>query len=121
MKKAVITGLSVLLVLLMLIAMPVSAEAEGRPPEAESLEARVRPGSGLIGRLSAADPDGDLAGYTVTTKPVRGELLVKEDGRFLYIPHISRGGWDYFGYRAFDAEGQFSQEATVIIKIEKSK
>ncbi|MGN1017982.1 MAG: Ig-like domain-containing protein, partial [Oscillospiraceae bacterium] len=42
-----------------------------------------------------------------------------DDGSFVYTPADGKRGKDYFGYKAIDAEGNRSQEATVIIKLVK--
>ena len=44
---------------------------------------------------------------------------MKDDGVIVYTPRRDKKGRDYFGYRAKDAEGNVSQEATAIIRIEK--
>jgi len=95
------------------------AEAQGRAPTAENLELSVRRNLPYTGILKAHDPDGDLTVFEISTKPRKGEIKVLEDGRFQYIPRPGKKGRDYFGYRAIDAEGNVSQEATAIIRIEK--
>lgn len=39
--------------------------------------------------------------------------------RFVYTPSEGKRGRDYFGYKAVDASGNLSQEATVILHIKK--
>ena len=95
------------------------AAAEGRAPEAENLEIVTKRDVPYRGALSAKDPDGDLTGFTITTRPIKGELELREDGQFVYTPRPGKKGRDYFGYRAVDAAGNVSQEATAIIRIEK--
>ena len=46
---------------------------------------------------------------------------LEPDGNFTYTPGTDKKGRDYFGYKVADSEGNLSQEATVIIKIEKSR
>ena len=120
MKKLFIS----ILVLLMLCA-PVTAllpaEAAGSAPIAENLELSTYRGVSVGGRLSATDPDGDQLSFEITTEPVKGSIELSEDGRFVYTPESGKRGKDYFGYRATDSEGNRSQEATVIIRIEKQK
>ena len=53
------------------------------------------------------------------TCPVKGSIELKGDGVIVYTPHRDKKGRDYFGYRARDAAGNLSQEATAIIRIEK--
>ena len=121
MKKRSKAALSFILMLLLFFALPVQARAEGEAPVAENLELQTYRNVSVGGQLAAFDPDGDLLGFTITTEPVKGELTVREDGSFLYTPRSDRRGRDYFGYKAYDAQGQLSQEATVIIRIEKQK
>ena len=67
------------------------------------------------------DPDGGTLTYQITTEPTKGEIELTDDGRFVYTPDTNRRGRDYFGFKATDADGNSSQEATVIIRIEKQK
>ena len=97
------------------------ASAAGSAPVAENLELSTYRGVSVGGRLSASDPDGDALHYTVTTEPVKGRIELDDDGHFVYTPADGKRGKDYFGYQATDAEGNRSQEATVIIRIEKQK
>lgn len=96
-------------------------QAEGTAPVVENREYRTFCNVSVGGTLAAMDPDEDLLRYAVTTGPVKGSLTLSEDGSFLYTPGENRRGRDYFGYRAVDREGNLSQEATVIIRIEKQK
>ena len=121
MKRMWISLLCLLLMMLMLAAMPVPAFAGESRPVAENLELTTYCGVTVGGALSAFDPDGDVLRYEISTEPVRGTIALEEDGRFLYTPGSSRRGRDYFGYKAVDAEGNYSQEATVVIRILKQK
>ena len=98
-----------------------NGQAEGMTPIAENLECKTYCGVSIGGRLSAQDPDGDLLRFAVTTSPVKGTLALQDDGTFLYTPGENRRGRDYFGYRVVDSEGNLSQEATVIVRIERQK
>jgi hypothetical protein len=97
-----------------------SAAATGAPV-AENLELSTYRGVSVGGRLSATDPEGGALRYEVTTKPVKGAIALDDDGRFVYTPADGKRGKDYFGYQAIDPDGNRSQEATVIIRIEKQK
>ena len=55
--------------------------------------------------------------FFAATDPRRGELLLRENGRFSYTPNRDFSGKDYFGYRTKDTAGNISQEKTVIIKV----
>ncbi len=91
----------------------------GSAPVAENLELETYRGVSVGGRLAATDPDGDLAGFEITTPPTKGEVVLSEDGGFVYTPAAGRRGRDYFGYKALDAAGNRSQEATVVIRLKK--
>ena len=73
------------------------------------------------GRFAAVDPEGETLSYEITTEPGKGVVEVGENGRFVYTPAENKKGKDYFGYRAVDASGNRSEEATVIITILKEQ
>ena len=93
----------------------------GCAPVAQNLELETYRGVAVGGKLEAADPDGDLCGFEITTPPVKGTVTLAEDGSFVYTPVEGKRGRDYFGYRAADAQGNVSQEATVIIRLKKQE
>ena len=107
-----------LITLLLLFGAGLSDKAHAGAPVAENLELETRRGVPLHGALTARDPEGDAVGYLISTWPRKGTLQLGEDGRFVYLPRERKSGRDYFGYRAVDAEGNVSQEATAIIRIE---
>ncbi len=90
-------------------------------PVAENLNLTTYRNVCVGGQLAAVDPEGDAVTFEITTQPTKGTVELTEDGRFVYTPDTNRKGRDYFGYRAVDDTGARSQEATVIIKIEKQK
>ncbi|HIS97543.1 MAG TPA: S-layer homology domain-containing protein [Candidatus Scatomorpha pullistercoris] len=108
-------------VMLTAFAPMLPAHADGNAPVAQNLEITTYRNVSVGGRLTAVDPDGDTLTYSVTTEPTKGEIELTDDGRFVYTPDTNRKGRDYFGYKATDSEGNSSQEATVIIRIEKQK
>ena len=110
-----------LLLALLLFPCGARASAEGSAPVAENLELRTYRNVSVGGRLKAFDPDDDVVSYAITTDPVKGDIELEENGCFVYTPRENKRGRDYFGYKAVDAEGNLSQEATVIIRIEKQK
>ncbi len=103
------------------LAPVLPAHAEGGAPVAQNLELTTYRNVSVGGRLSAVDPDGGTLTYQITTEPTKGEIELTDDGRFVYTPGTNRRGRDYFGFTATDADGNSSQEATVIIRIEKQK
>lgn len=94
---------------------------EGSSPIAENLEFVTYRDVSLGGTLTAYDPDGDLLTFEITTDPTKGKIELQKNGKFVYTPEAGKKGRDYFGYKAFDSQGNYSQEATVIIKIMKQK
>ena len=106
------------LFLMLLFGVELAAQALGGAPTAENLELTTRRNMPVGGQLIARAGEGDRLTYAITTRPVKGELRLLENGRFVYTPRQNKKGRDYFGYRAIDSEGQVSQEATAIIRIE---
>ena len=90
-------------------------------PVPENLQIETYRNTSVGGTLRAADPEGELVTYTITTEPMKGTVELNDDGTFVYTPNENKKGKDYFGYKAADAEGNVSQEATVIIRIRKQK
>ena len=121
MKQIRKRALSMCLVILGLLQAAPTVCAEGTPPIAENRELKTYRNVSVGGALSAYDPDGDVVSYTITTEPIKGSITLEEDGHFVYTPRENKKGRDYFGYKAVDSEGNLSQEATVIIRIEKQK
>ncbi len=88
---------------------------------AENLEISTYRGVAVGGRLSVADVGAEVIGFEITTEPTKGQVDLSDDGCFVYTPDEGKRGKDYFGYKAIDAGGKYSQEATVIISIKKQK
>ena len=121
MKKILIPA-SIVLVFALLtsaLAFASSGATTGSAPVAENLELATYRGVSIGGRLSASDPDGDSITFQITTPPGKGKIDLDEDGHFVYTPDDGKRGKDYFGFKAMDSDGNLSQEATVIIKIQK--
>ena len=71
------------------------------------------------GRLLASDPEGKALTYTLVRSPKRGEVVLRQDGSFLYTPKKNKVGVDSFTFTATDPAGNVSREATVTIQILK--
>ena len=71
------------------------------------------------GLLSVCDPEGEALSFTLTRAPRRGEVILREDGSFLYTPEKNKVGTDSFAFTAADPAGNVSREATVTVKILK--
>ena len=106
-----------LMILLLAISLFSSAYREGASPEAENLEITVMRNGSVESRLTAHDDSPGPLRFEITTEPVKGTVRLAEDGSFVYTPEAGQRGRDYFGYKAYDEEGNASQEATVIIQI----
>lgn len=71
------------------------------------------------GMLKVSDPEGETLVFTVTRQPKRGQIIIREDGSYLYTPEKNKVGTDSFTFTATDPAGNVSREATVTIKILK--
>lgn len=121
MKKTMLSLIACLMAFSIFSGVFAPAFALDSNPVADNFEFNTLMSTPLYGALSGYDPDNDLTGYEITTKPIKGEIKLNDDGSFVYTPRDGKKGRDYFGYRAFDSMGNRSQEATVIIRIEKQK
>lgn len=121
MKRMLISFMALTMAVFMFAGLAEPVFAEGSAPVAENLELKTYRNVSVGGQLSAFDPDGDELSFEITTQPVKGGIELADDGSFVYTPGENKRGRDYFGYKALDAQGNYSQEATVIIKIEKQK
>ena len=68
--------------------------------------------------LNDMDVDGDAINAFLETKPAHGTLSFTGNGTFLYTPHANYNGSDSFTYKAYDANGEFSNIATVTINVD---
>ena len=121
MKRKYLSFTALMLAVVLFAGLAAPVFAEGSAPVAENLELTTYRNTSVGGCLSAYDPEGDAVSFEITTEPVKGCIDLKQDGSFIYTPGENKKGRDYFGYKAVDTEGNYSQEATVIIKIEKQK
>ncbi len=109
------------LITILCFALVFSVSAEDGGLIAENLEISTYRGVAVGGRLAVADVGSEVIGFEITTAPTKGSVELGDDGCFIYTPDAGKRGKDYFGYKAIDAEGCYSQEATVIISIRKQK
>lgn len=121
MKRIFISVFTLFMAVLMCSGFVYPAFAEGSAPVAENLELRTYKNVSVSDKLKAFDPEDDVVDFEITTQPVKGYIELSADGSFTYTPGQDKKGKDYFGYKAIDSQGNYSQEATVIIKIEKQK
>lgn len=116
--KRIFICLLLLMALGLCVCQP--AYAENDPcPVGENMELVTFRDASVGGQLVAHDPEGGQLEFILTTEPVKGEIQLNEDGSFLYTPAEGKKGRDYFGYKVTDIDGNISQEATVIIRIQK--
>ena len=71
------------------------------------------------GQLQVTEAEGDAVTYTLVRAPKRGEVVIREDGSFLYTPKKNKVGTDSFTFTASDPAGNVSREATVTVRILK--
>ena len=113
--------LSLFLTTTLLLTSHTPTQADNHSPIAENMQLSTYRGVSMEGQLNATDPEGDALTYQITTPPMKGELLLADDGSFVYSPKENKRGKDYFGFTATDCNGNVSQEATVIIALLKPK
>ncbi len=118
-SKIMALGAFALILTLSLGFLSAGANSESCAPIAENLEISTYRGVSVEGLLKATHPEGQAVSFKITTKPTKGELILGDNGSFIYTPNEGKRGKDYFGYKAMDVKGNSSSEATVIIKIEK--
>ena len=69
--------------------------------------------------LKVKDPEGQPMTFTVTRTPKRGDVVIREDGSFIYTPKSNKVGVDSFTYTATDPAGNVSREARVTVTVIK--
>ena len=89
------------------------------PPTAEDSKIETYKNLPNEGLLSVSDPEGEALTFTLVRAPRRGEVILRDDGSFLYTPKKNKVGTDSFTYTATDSAGNVSGEATVTIDILK--
>ena len=86
-------------------------------PTAEDVKLETYKNLPNEGLLSVSDPEGDTLTFTLVRPPKRGDVILREDGSFLYTPKKNKVGTDSFTYTATDPAGNVSKEATVTVDI----
>lgn len=92
---------------------------EDKAPVAEDSSIETYKNLANEGKLKVSDPEGQALTFTLTREPKRGQVVLREDGSFLYTPKNNKVGTDSFTYTATDPAGNVSREATVTIEIMK--
>lgn len=92
---------------------------EDKAPIAEDMVLETYKNLPNEAQLKVSDPEGGALSYTVVRQPKRGEVIIRQDGSFLYTPKKNKVGVDSFTFTAADAAGNVSREATVTIQIIK--
>ena len=73
------------------------------------------------GTLTGYDPDGDELKYEIVSYPQKGLVEITDciNGDYIYTPYVNAKGVDSFSYRIVDSFGNYSEECTVKVKVEK--
>ncbi len=66
----------------------------------------VNANGAITGRVVGVDPDDSTVTYTAT-KPAEGDVVISEDGRFIYTPNADYDGEDSFTVTVSDADSGF--------------
>jgi len=119
MRNTIKSSLAIFMAFIMLTGT--AALAADTAPVAENLELTTYRNTSVGGRMAASAAKGSSLRFEITTEPTKGSLEVREDGHFVYTPKENKKGRDYFGYKAVDENGNESQEATVIIRIQRKE
>ena len=71
--------------------------------------------------LVGYDPDGDALKFEITSYPKKGLLSLtnSSSGDYKYTPYLNATGTDAFTYRVRDEYGNYSEECSVKIKVDK--
>ena len=97
------------------------SERENLSPVAENSNIKTFENVSCEGKLKAFDPDGDQTSFSVTDYPSKGQLLIKDDGSFCYIPKEGFTGSDTLKYRVKDRFGGESEKAVISFAVEKNR
>ena len=103
-------------------AVTMAVEVRGRTDEAPVAEDsametyRNLPNEAM---LKVKDPEGQPMTYTLIRAPKRGDVVIREDGSFIYTPKSNKVGIDSFTYTATDPKGNVSREAKVTVTVIK--
>jgi len=92
---------------------PLARAAAFATPRATPL--RVGAGAGVL--ADDEDPDGDAVVAVLAEPPLEGDLWLRADGSFEYVPDPDYEGPDAFSYRARDATGRESAPVEVAIAV----
>lgn len=94
---------------------------ENQAPVARDMDLSTYKNVAITGYFDAADSEGDVLTFQLTSNPARGAITLAEDGssQFVYTPYENKTGSDSFTYVAVDTAGNTSPEATITVRIEK--
>lgn len=87
------------------------------PPTAYPVSISTQRNTPVFRAMKATDPDGDKLYFRIIQAPRRGLLEVRENGSFIYRPNRDFTGRDRFIYRVQDENGNWSNPATVDIRV----
>ena len=90
--------------------------------ESSRLSVTTQKNISIYGTMTNSDPENDETEYFIVSFPEKGALkLMSEYGDFKYTPNEGYIGKDTFSYIVRDCYGNFSNIATVSIKVEKNQ
>jgi len=89
-------------------------------PTAEPVSINTQRNLPVFSRMLATDPEGDALEFRIINAPRRGLLEVRDGGAFVYRPNEGFTGRDRFIYKVRDEHGNWSNEATVNIRITRA-
>ncbi|CAM3643212.1 tandem-95 repeat protein [Marinicrinis lubricantis] len=83
----------------------ITVRAVNHPPIAEEFIQPTDKNTPVSGELQAADSDGDLLTYSITSHPEHGQVTMEDDGHWTYTPNSDYVGADAFTFTVTDAHG----------------
>ena len=86
------------------------------PPVSNNISIKAFANTQYIGKFNATDPDHDDLIYSYEDGPSYGNLKIKSDGTFVYMPRNGFRGEDSFVYRVSDGF-KFSDKSRVTITV----
>jgi hypothetical protein len=90
-------------------------------PSAQPCAVSAKENIAVYGSLSAKDPDGDAITYHIASAPEYGDLLLSENGSYVYTAKQIGVSADSFSYYVRDQYGNCSEVAVVSIQTTANK
>ncbi|RBQ11287.1 tandem-95 repeat protein, partial [Pedobacter miscanthi] len=87
------------------VTIPITVTPVNDVPVATSPAVSTTEDTPRTGKITATDADGDALGYTITTQPAHGSVVVNPDGTYSYSPALNYNGPDNFTVTVNDGKG----------------